>query len=40
MVTEHVKPLKLYLEEQEKSSQNNELAVSWGLHQIVVRSFG
>ena len=36
VVTEHVIPLESYLQQNDTKGKQNELAISWGLHQIVV----
>ena len=36
VVTEKVVPLEKYLQENDTKGKQNEFAISWGLHQIVV----
>ena len=40
IVTEPVTPLETYLKNNEQYVKQNELAISWGLHQITVSYYG
>lgn len=39
IATEPVTPLQTYLENNDSAQRDNQLAISWGLHKVTVRSF-